>query len=158
MSADRSASLAPRQKQHKKLARELIEAVGGVEAAASFCRAGKSQLSDYANVNVIAFMPSDVIEDLERVSAPGFTRYLAAAAGFVLVAKSPPLADEAEWCAAIGDAVAEFSDVQERLIKALPGGVTADELRAADIRTQIREAMERLAHLDALAAAALGEP
>lgn len=153
MSADRHATLSPRQKQHKKLARELIEAVGGVEAAASYCRAGKSQLSDYANVNVTAFMPSDVIEDLERVSRPVLSRYLAGASGCALVAlPAAELPAKLEWCAALGAAVADFNDVQTRLLAALPGGVTAEEVRAHDIRGQVAEAIERLVRIDALCA------
>lgn len=155
MSGDRSADLSPRQKQHKKLARELIESVGGVEAAATYCRAGKSQLSDYGNVNVVAFMPSDVVEDLERNSRPVVTTYLARAAGFVLVAIPDALPAEADWCAALGDAVADFNDVQTRLLAALPGGVTAREIREKNIRGEIAEAQQRLAQLDQLAVRAL---
>ena len=61
MTAARDIALTPRQRLHKRAARELIEAVGGVEAAAQFCRAGKSQLSDYCNPNVATFMPIDVV-------------------------------------------------------------------------------------------------
>lgn len=51
---------------HARYARLLIEACDGLLAAAEVCRVGKSQLSDYQSPTAEAFMPADVIADLER--------------------------------------------------------------------------------------------
>lgn len=52
-------------RRHARLARELIEACGGLEEASHNCRVSKSGLSDYQNVCVVSFMPADVMADLE---------------------------------------------------------------------------------------------
>lgn len=98
MTADRQSALGVRQRQHKKLARRLVEAVGGVEAAASFCRVGKSQLSDFGNENLLSFMPADVIDDLEALVAdPLYTRWQARERGFAMVPLPDPHAPATRW-------------------------------------------------------------
>lgn len=52
-------------RRHASLARQLIDACGGLEEAARECRVGKSTLSDYQNVSEPATMPADVMADLE---------------------------------------------------------------------------------------------
>lgn len=52
-------------RRHARLAHDLIAACGGLEEAATACRVGKSALSDYQNACLTAFMPADVIADLE---------------------------------------------------------------------------------------------
>lgn len=52
-------------RRHARLAHDLIAACGGLEEAAAACRVGKSTLSDYQNACLTAFMPADVICDLE---------------------------------------------------------------------------------------------
>jgi hypothetical protein len=52
-------------RRHARLAHDLIAACGGLEEAALACRVGKSALSDYQNSCLTAFMPADVIVDLE---------------------------------------------------------------------------------------------
>jgi hypothetical protein len=52
-------------RKHARLAHELITACGGLDEAAAACRVGKSSLSDYQNPCLTAFMPADVICDLE---------------------------------------------------------------------------------------------
>lgn len=54
------------RRQHAGLARRLIEACGGLEEAAASCRIGKTQLSECQNPHGEAFMPADVIADLEQ--------------------------------------------------------------------------------------------
>lgn len=51
---------------HARLARQLIEACGGLEEAMSVCRVGRSQLSDSQVPHGVAFLPADVIHDLEQ--------------------------------------------------------------------------------------------
>lgn len=51
----------------KTATRRLIKAAGGIEGAATLCRVGKSNLSDYQSINRMdVFMPLDVAYDLER--------------------------------------------------------------------------------------------
>lgn len=56
-------SLTPRR--HASLARRLIDACGGLDEATAACRVGKSTLSTYQNPAETAFMPADVMADLE---------------------------------------------------------------------------------------------
>lgn len=55
--------LTPRE--HARLARELIDACGGVGEAARACRVGKSTLSTYQNPHEAATMPADVMDALQ---------------------------------------------------------------------------------------------
>jgi hypothetical protein len=53
----------------KRATAEMVKGVGGVEAAASFCRVGKSTLSDAQNMNKDdCFVALDVIADLEPLA------------------------------------------------------------------------------------------
>ena len=76
-----------------------IEALGGLEAAASCTRVGRSQLSDYTNSLADKFVPVDVVLDLESVGGnPRVASCLARALGFELAPVLPrdgsALADE----------------------------------------------------------------
>jgi hypothetical protein len=51
---------------HARLARQLIEACGGLTEASRECRIGKTQLGDCQLPHGEAFMPADVIFALER--------------------------------------------------------------------------------------------
>lgn len=53
------------QREHARLARELIEACGGLDEAAATGSRSKSKLSDYQNPNMPACMPADVIDCLQ---------------------------------------------------------------------------------------------
>lgn len=53
------------QREHARLARELIQACGGLDEAAAPAARSKSKLSDYQNPNVPACMPADVIDSLQ---------------------------------------------------------------------------------------------
>ena len=46
-------------RHHARLARQLIDACGGLDEALRECRVGKSALSDYQNPHITAFMPAD---------------------------------------------------------------------------------------------------
>lgn len=52
-------------RRHAFLARELIKACGGLVAAAAACRLSRSQLSSITDPKTTAFMPADVMADLE---------------------------------------------------------------------------------------------
>lgn len=74
---------------------ELLARVGGIEAAAGFCRVGKSTLARYgslADADAECFAPVDVVRDLESlVGEPVVTAHLAIEAGgmFMAVPKRP---------------------------------------------------------------------
>lgn len=74
----------------KTLARALVESVGGLFAAESATRLGKSHLAECYDPAKPSFLPVDVVADLERCApAPLITRYLAEQAGCVLVPVMP---------------------------------------------------------------------
>src|SRR5690348_7812019 len=69
----------------KAFTRTLIEQAGGLEAAAARTRVGKTQLGEYAAVGEAAFMPIDVVADLEAdIGDAPVSRELAKIAGFAL--------------------------------------------------------------------------
>ena len=51
--------------RHAWLARSLIDACGGLPASADVCRLAKSRLSEFTIPTSGAYMPADVIADLE---------------------------------------------------------------------------------------------
>ena len=131
----------PRQRAHKKAARTLIEKVGGCEAAALFCRLGKSQLNDCCNPARPAFMPSDVIADLEEVAGdPSYTRFLATLQAHALVRLPSPDTPETVFSALIARLAKEAGD--------LMAGVCHD--LADDNEVSPREARRRLPDADEL--------
>ena len=68
------------RRQHATLARMLIRACGGLEEAAGQCRIGKSQLGDCQSPQGEAYMPADVIADLETYCGqPHYSRAMAEA-------------------------------------------------------------------------------
>ncbi|MGX9966086.1 phage regulatory CII family protein [Roseomonas sp. F4] len=70
----------------KSLARALIETVGGLDAAASASRVGRSQLAAYQSPHQPLFAPVDVVARLELLAgAPTMTAELARRAGYRLV-------------------------------------------------------------------------
>ncbi len=86
-----SRQFAPEVFNALKTATKLvINALGGLEAAATCCRVGKSQLSDYCNINGDKFILADVTMELERVAGtPFLTAALALTAGYTLVPIEP---------------------------------------------------------------------
>ena len=74
----------------KTATKRVIGDLGGVEAAASCCGMGKSQLSDYGNVNSAKVIRADVAVALERIGGqPHITAAMAAAQGYALVMTMP---------------------------------------------------------------------
>ncbi|MDK8186701.1 MULTISPECIES: hypothetical protein [Sphingomonas] len=83
--------MTPEYLNLKRATADLIKGAGGVEAAAAFCRVGKSTLSDAQNPNKPdCFLAIDVAFDLEplareRSGWPHLTRALCAANGGMFV-------------------------------------------------------------------------
>lgn len=59
-------------KTHAALARLLIKACGGLERAADNCRLEKSRLQEFQDPESGAFMPADVMADLEGYAGEPF--------------------------------------------------------------------------------------
>lgn len=60
-------------REHARLARELIDACGGLEEAANACRVRKSALSGYQTADDPSTMPADVMDALEEYAGQGPT-------------------------------------------------------------------------------------
>lgn len=78
-----------RQRALKERFRDLVETVGGVDAAAGFCRPGKTALAQHYSLSPAdadRFPPADAVIALEAVAGDAMvTRYMAAEAGALLV-------------------------------------------------------------------------
>lgn len=141
-----SAVLPPPLQAMKVAARGLVQAVGGGEAAAGFCRVGQQVLSTYGNVNVAAaFMPADVVMALEAITVgqpgwPHVTRALASAAGCTVLPPPDGRPEDKTWVEHICSLTKEMSDVIAPIsAAACRGGITAGDVAAGD---WLREADE----------------
>jgi len=135
----------------KAAARTLIKLAGGQESAASATRASHAMLSRYGHPDEAAFMPVDVLADLEAdVGNPVVTRQLADLAGFLLVAKPPVGEADPAWIARLAALAKESGEAISKLGQALANGgtISADEIRDLRLRAEVREAMEALAAID----------
>lgn len=64
--------------RHAHLARLLIAACGGLAPSAAACRLERSRLSEFQDAHTAAFMPADVIADLEMYCGePLYSRAIA---------------------------------------------------------------------------------
>ena len=143
----------------KRATRSLVQAVGGNEAAIGFCRMKRHQsLSEYASVagdHAGAWMPLDVVADLEGVTAgvagaPHVTRELARQAGFVLV----PLptahgAGSEDFSLHLANIIRESADVTTKLSKHLADPAGFLPAAIGGLRREICEALQALVELDA---------
>lgn len=141
---------------------EMIKGLGGLEAAAGFCRVGKSALHEAQSLNCPdRFVAIDVVADLEPLARdrdgwPHVTRALCHLMGgvFVLVPDRP--AEREDLIGSVGRLAKEAADVTQSICSALADGrVEAREVAAA--RVQIEEAMAVLAQLDRQLATMGGE-
>ena len=81
-----AAGAAPLVNGLKSAFKRVLKDLGGIDAAAGFTRVGRSQLSDYGNVDSEKLPPVDVVLDLEMAGGhPHVTKALAAAQNFMLL-------------------------------------------------------------------------
>lgn len=125
--------------RHALLARQLIAACGGTDEAATACRLNRSRLFEIQQPSAeAAFMPADVIADLEAYCGEAlYSRALAEARP----TRAPATSALAEACDAV-EAAARLLAVTRAA--AADGKLTAQELRsietaAADLEEQLRE-------------------
>lgn len=129
----------------KTFTRQLIHAVGGLDAAASCCRVGRSSLSTYQDHASDQFMPVDVVLALEQVAGqPILTGAMARLQGFSLALPEAAAPDVALAVAAVarhaGEASARFLEANA------DGRIDHQErgelLRAAEQLSQSADAMK----------------
>ena len=105
---------------------ELLARAGGLEAAASFCRVGKSTLARYASTaaaDAECFAPVDVVRDLEAlVGEPIVTATLCSMADGVFVALPPAPATRVDLLQLMAAQAKEQSDVTSAICIALSDG------------------------------------
>lgn len=111
----------------KTLSRALVEAVGGLDAAAACTRVQRSSLASYYAPNLPAFMPVDVVGRLEEVAEqPLLTAELARRAGYELVPVRP--IGRGELAALIARLGAEVAETFATYATAMADGrLTAEE-------------------------------
>ncbi|KXV68140.1 hypothetical protein AD951_12510 [Acetobacter malorum] len=131
----------------KTATKKAIQHIGGIDAAATICRVGRSQLSDYGNRDSAQVVPVDVAVDLDSCAQePLILAAMAYAEGFRLV----PV--KFSGSGHIPKELAKFSrfssDVLQEGIESLEDGrVDVAEARAILEHVQpSRMAMDRLEH------------
>jgi hypothetical protein len=134
--------------------RRLIALLGGIEAAATVTRVGRSRLAEYADVHAQdRHMPIDILLDLELAAGdPLVTAQLAAAQGYVINPLQFGEGDVAEALARVSkDAGTTLSDA----VQAIRDGLPADErIKLVADLTELQRAAQ--AALGALGAAPPG--
>lgn len=111
--------------QHQaRMARQLIRAAGGLEAAAEISGKGKSQIARYQSPHDEASITLEVIEALESVTSgsvghPIITRYLAMRAGYVLVQLPQKPANGTDLLSLVSQQAKESGDITSGIINAL---------------------------------------
>lgn len=120
--------MTPEKRALKRATVETLKGVGGVDAAANFCRPGKSQLSDYGNENrPDSFMPLDVIADLEplardREGSPHIVQLLCQMMGGVFVAVPDAPVTTGRLLELMSRLSGEFNDVTRVICNGLSDG------------------------------------
>lgn len=130
------ASRAVKGRMLKERTGELVAAVGGLEAAANFCRVSKTALGRYASLSVgdaDYFAPIDVIRCLETVAGEAIvTAHLASEAGGVFVVVPDVSAKGADLLQLLADQSRESSELTAAICAGLADGIlTSDEARKA---------------------------
>jgi hypothetical protein len=160
VSSSRTMVLPPALQAAKAATKALIRAVGGQEAAAAETGKSHSRFACYGLPNTLDFIPVNDVHALEAVTHglaghPHVTRWLAREAGYALVRLPQAPGGTSDWHQAMGAVSKEVGEIIERLCTMLADGkVTGAEVREGHLRDEIRDAQERLAQLDALAAQA----
>lgn len=157
--------MKPEQIALKQAFAETIKGVGGLEAAAGFCRVGKSVLGDNQSVNRADSFPAiDVVMDLEplareRTGWPHVLRAMARQMGFALFALPEAAPAGADLLSLLAEQSREHGDIAGSICAGLSatseGGskLTDAEARriAAEIHESIHVAVAMLAELETIA-------
>lgn len=121
-------TLTVRQQRLKAAAKDLVGAVGGIEAAADVLGKGKTTIGRWVNINDEDYsMPVEAVAALERVTHgtpghPQVTRELCRLAGGVFVPLPDGVASNGELRAGVMHLSSELGDVAREIDKALGDG------------------------------------
>lgn len=146
----------------KRATAETIKGVGGLEAAAGFCRVGKSVLGDNQSPNrADSFVAIDVIADLEplareRAGWPHVTQLLCQRMGGTFVALPDAPVEEVDLFAALSSLSAEFGDVTQAVCAGMADGKFC-ATDAREINRQLDDVIRVAASMRALCRAIEGE-
>lgn len=137
---------------------ETIKGVGGLEAAAGFCRVGKSVLGECQSINhPERFIAVDVIADLEplardREGWPHVTRALCTLMGGTFVGLPEAAITRIDLLGSLARLSQENADISTKLCAALADGV-CQPAEASKVRDEVAQGQAVLAALDAQLAA-----
>ncbi|WP_230769514.1 phage regulatory CII family protein [Sphingomonas sp. Leaf4] len=138
------ASRAVKGRMLKERTSELVARVGGLEAAANFCRVSKTALGRYTSqspADADYFAPVDVVRCLETAAGEAIvTAHLASEAGGVFVAVPDVSASGADLLQLLSEQSRESSELTSAICTGLADGI----LTGAEGRRIMREA-EQLA-------------
>lgn len=140
--------MTPELRAAKRATREMIKGVGGLEAAAPYCRVGKSVLGEaQSDTTPHRYVPVDVVAALEplareREGWPHVTAWLCGQMGGVFVMVPEGAASDSDVLRGFGKMSREFGDTSEAILGALADGRFSDpEIDRADAElTQFIEA------------------
>ena len=120
--------MTPEKLALKRATREMIKGVGGLEAAAPYCRVGKSALGEYQSDHKSdCFVTLDVIADLEPLARardgwPHVTQALCATMGGVFVAVPESAASSGDLLDMMATLSGEFNDTTRAVCSGLADG------------------------------------
>lgn len=128
-------------REHARLARELIDACGGLAEAAEACRVRKSALSGYQTPEDPSTMPADVMDALEEYAGQGPTYSGAIAERRMFPVKVTGCLKELAF-----DLAQESMDVVSAVREAMADGkLSPNDLdRIASAEREAEEALERV--------------
>lgn len=145
-------TLSVREQLLKAAAKDLVGAVGGIEAAAEILGKSKTTVGRWVNINDEDYwMPVDAASDLERVTHgtakyPQMTREMCRQAGGVFVPLPDSAGGQGELRAGVMDMSSELGDVAREINKALGDGkITVREETA--IHRQIDDLLAKAVEL-----------
>ncbi|WP_086656678.1 hypothetical protein [Acetobacter persici] len=131
----------------KTATKKAIQQIGGIDAAVTICRVGRSQLSDYGNRNSLQCAPVDVAVDLDSCAQePLILAAMAAAEGYRLVpVKFSGMGHIPKELAKLSKTSSEV--LQEGIESLEDGRIDVDEARAIlEHLHPLRAVMDRLEH------------
>jgi hypothetical protein len=146
-------SLATHEQHQARVARDLISAANGLEAASEFAGVKVSQLSRYQSPHDHDSITLRAIEALEAVTHgkaghPIATRYLAARAGYALVRLPDGVATGVDMLELVGQQAKESGDITSRVIAALADKKIDDD-EIDGIRIEIADLIRVAVAMDA---------
>jgi len=145
----RPPPLTAEQLALKAFTRSLIDKLGGLDAAATCCRVGRSQLANYCSPHHDQFLPIDILQRLELVAEDAsLTEELLRPHG--LVATRPQGSAATSLLAGLALLAAEMSDLHRVSAEGMEDGQLCrdDKLRIErELQDVIRQASGLMADL-----------